>query len=115
MPISKEKILETRWSLSKEKHMRSLNENPKNDRLAGLRVAITGGTSGLGSALVREFVAGGAAVAFVARGRERVESVAREEGAAGIVGDVANKEDIYPIAMQIVGRLGGLDILINNA
>src|SRR5262249_9198215 len=54
-------------------------------------------------------------VAFVARGSERVERVAREYGAHGIVGDVARKEDIYPIALQIVGRLGGLDVLVNNA
>ena len=49
-------------------------------------------------------------------GRERVERVAREHaGAHGIVGDVSLKDEIYPIAMQIVGELGGLDVLINNA
>jgi NAD(P)-dependent dehydrogenase (short-subunit alcohol dehydrogenase family) len=36
-------------------------------------------------------------------------------GAHGIAGDVARKDEIYPLAMQIVGRLGGLDVLINNA
>jgi len=85
------------------------------DPLAGLRVAITGGTSGLGLALVREFGARGARVAFVARDRVRVERIAAATGAHGIVGDVARKEDIHPIAMQVVGLLGGLDILINNA
>jgi NAD(P)-dependent dehydrogenase (short-subunit alcohol dehydrogenase family) len=79
-------------------------------------VAITGGTSGLGRALVREMRQRGAKVAFVARGRERVESVARDEpGAFGIVGDVARKDDIYPMATQILGNLGGLDVLVNNA
>ena len=86
------------------------------DPFAGLRVAITGGTSGLGLALVHEFLAGGARVAFVARRREGVERVAREHpGALGIVGDVSVKDDIYPIALQIGGELGGLDVLINNA
>jgi NAD(P)-dependent dehydrogenase (short-subunit alcohol dehydrogenase family) len=86
------------------------------DPFSGLRVAITGGTSGLGLALVRELVSRGARVAFVARTRERVEQVARENpGAHGIVGDVSMKEDIYPIAIQITGELGGLDVLINNA
>jgi NAD(P)-dependent dehydrogenase (short-subunit alcohol dehydrogenase family) len=61
------------------------------DCLAGLRVAITGGTSGLGLALVREFLARGARVAFVARGRHRVEQVAQNELAHGIVGDVSAK------------------------
>jgi NAD(P)-dependent dehydrogenase (short-subunit alcohol dehydrogenase family) len=80
-----------------------------------LRVAITGGTSGLGLALVREFIGRGAQVAFVARTRVRVEQVAKESGAHGIVGDIAAKDDIYPIAMQILAELGGLDVLINNA
>ena len=88
----------------------------RHDILRGARVAITGGTSGLGLALVRECVARGATVAFVARTRARVESVAREvAGAYGVVGDVAKKNDIHPIALQILGRLGGVDVLVNNA
>jgi NAD(P)-dependent dehydrogenase (short-subunit alcohol dehydrogenase family) len=84
--------------------------------LAGLRIAITGGTSGLGLALVREWHARGAAVAFVARTKENVERIAAElPGAAGIVGDVSKKEDIHPIALQILGRIGGLDVLVNGA
>jgi NAD(P)-dependent dehydrogenase (short-subunit alcohol dehydrogenase family) len=83
---------------------------------AGVRVAITGGTSGLGLALVQELLRRGARVAFVSRTRERVQTVAQENtGAHGIVGDVSVKADIYPIAMQITGELGGLDVLINNA
>jgi NAD(P)-dependent dehydrogenase (short-subunit alcohol dehydrogenase family) len=82
----------------------------------GLRVAITGGTSGLGLALVRELLGRGAHVAFVARGRDRVERIAREHpGAHGIVGDVSLKEDIHPIAIQVIGELGGVDVLVNNA
>ena len=82
----------------------------------GLRVAITGGTSGLGLALVRELLGRGARVAFVARTRERVERVARDNiGAHGIAGDVASRDDIYPVALQVVGELGGLDVLVNNA
>ncbi len=86
------------------------------DVFGGLRVAITGGTSGLGLALVRELLGRGARVAFVARTRERVGQVARENvGAHGIVGDVSAKEDIYPVALQVTGELGGLDVLVNNA
>ena len=82
----------------------------------GLRVAVTGGTSGLGLALVRELHRRGARVAFVARGRERVERLARQlPGTHGIVGDIAAKDDIYPVALQMLGELGGLDVLINNA
>lgn len=86
------------------------------DPCEGARVAITGGTSGLGLALVRELLGRGARVAFVARTRERVEQVALEHrGAHGIVGDISSRDDIYPIAVQVVGELGGLDVLINNA
>ena len=85
------------------------------DTIARLRVAITGGTSGLGLALVREFVAHQARVAFIARGRAQVERIAAATGAHGIVGDVACKEDIHRIALQVLGLLGGLDCLINNA
>jgi NAD(P)-dependent dehydrogenase (short-subunit alcohol dehydrogenase family) len=81
-----------------------------------IRVAVTGGTSGLGLALVHLLHERGARVAFVARHRDRVEQIAREHpGTHGIVGDVASKNDIYPIALQILGELGGLDLLINNA
>jgi NAD(P)-dependent dehydrogenase (short-subunit alcohol dehydrogenase family) len=83
--------------------------------LAGLRIAVTGGTSGLGLALVRLLTARGARVAFVARTGAAVERTANETGAFGIVGDVGRKDDIYPIALQVTGNLQGLDVLINNA
>jgi len=89
---------------------------PTPHTLEGLRVAVTGGTSGLGLALVEALHRRGAAVAFVARGAEGVAAVARRfPGTHGIVGDVAKKEDTHRLAMQITGALGGLDVLINNA
>lgn len=84
--------------------------------LQAIRIAITGGTAGLGLALVREWARRGARVAFVARTRDAVERVAAEHrGSIGIVGDVSRKEDIHPIALQVLGGLGGLDVLVNNA
>src|SRR5262245_52924636 len=84
--------------------------------LSGLRVLVTGGTSGLGLALVRELAASGSKVAFVARGGDRVERLTRElAGTHGIVADVSAKTDIHQIALQALGELGGLDVLINNA
>jgi NAD(P)-dependent dehydrogenase (short-subunit alcohol dehydrogenase family) len=80
-----------------------------------LRVAITGGTSGLGLALLREFRRRGARVAFVARTAAAVAEISQRHGAYGIVGDVARKDDIHPIALQITATLGGLDVLVNNA
>ena len=86
------------------------------EHFANLRVAITGGTSGLGLALVNQLHRRGARVAFIARGPERIQHVAHDHpGTFGIAGDVSSKDDIYPIALQILGSLGGLDVLINNA
>ena len=81
-----------------------------------LRVAITGGTSGLGLALVSALWERGADVAFIARTARSVDAVARAyPGAHGIVGDVASKDDIHRLALQVAGNLGGLDVLVNNA
>jgi NAD(P)-dependent dehydrogenase (short-subunit alcohol dehydrogenase family) len=81
-----------------------------------LRVAVTGGTSGLGLALVEALSARGDAVAFVARDAARVRAVAaRVAGSHGIVGDVTRKGDAHPIALQVGGALGGLDVLVHNA
>jgi NAD(P)-dependent dehydrogenase (short-subunit alcohol dehydrogenase family) len=87
-----------------------------NTSLQGLRVVITGGTSGLGRALVAELRNRGARVAFVARTRDGVERTTREwPDVHGIVGDVSRKDDTHPIAIQALGVLGGLDVLVNNA
>ena len=80
-----------------------------------LRVAVTGGTSGLGLALVRLLATRGASVAFVARTAASVKRTAAATSTHGIVGDVGRQEDIHSIALQITGGLGGLDVLINNA
>ncbi len=91
-------------------------DDPLRNPFADIRVAITGGTSGLGLALVRELLNRGAKVALVARSRDGVERVMQElPDAHGIVGDVSRKEDMHPITMQILGAIGGLDVLINNA
>jgi NAD(P)-dependent dehydrogenase (short-subunit alcohol dehydrogenase family) len=95
-----------------DKIMSNQNDIPR----PPLRVAITGGTSGLGHALAEAFAARGDRVAFVARGADRVaRTAAALAGSHGIVGDVAQKTDAHAIALQIGGALGGLDVLVNNA
>ena len=83
--------------------------------LKGLRVAVTGGTSGLGLALVRNLTDRSARVAFVGRRSGLVERLARETGVCGIIGDLGREEDIHPMAIEIAWSLGGLDALVNNA
>src|SRR5262245_33459320 len=84
--------------------------------LSGLRVAVTGGTSGLGLALVEILRRSGARVAFLARHADRVREVARvNPGTHGIVGDVSRKSETHVLAGSILAALGGLDVLIHNA
>ncbi len=92
----------------------SIDRKP-NRQLHGLRVAVTGGTSGLGLALVEHFARSGADVAFVARTESAVAHTGKETGAHGVVGDVGSIDDIYRIATEVLGVLGGLDVLVNNA
>ncbi|WP_118180648.1 SDR family oxidoreductase [Paraburkholderia phosphatilytica] len=97
-------------------HTSTHSPSPGARDLSGVRVAITGGTSGLGLALVDALRERGAKVAFIARTAARVAQVsATRADVAGIVGDIADKDAIYPLALQIAGLLGGLDVLINNA
>ena len=88
---------------------------PDYNKLRDLRIALTGGTSGLGLALVRLTAKHGARTAFLARTPAAVDRTALETGAYGILGDIGLKDDIYPVALQITALLGGLDVLINNA
>jgi NAD(P)-dependent dehydrogenase (short-subunit alcohol dehydrogenase family) len=95
---------------------RERNNDMDKHTFGGRRVAVTGGTSGLGLALVDAFAQAGAHVAFVARDAHRVNAVAlRRPGTHGIAGDVSDKESIHAIALQVTGALGGLDLLVNNA
>lgn len=84
--------------------------------LSSWRVAVTGGTSGLGLALVEQLHEAGAPVAFIARDGWRVAEVAaRLPGTHGITGDVSLKGDTHRLALQVNAALGGLDVLVHNA
>lgn len=89
--------------------------------LAGKAVLITGGSTGIGAALVRAFAALGSRVAlhYNASG-EAAEALARELGEAGgevvlVRGDVSVSADVERIVEEAAGHFGRLDGLINNA
>jgi NAD(P)-dependent dehydrogenase (short-subunit alcohol dehydrogenase family) len=97
-------------------HSLETTMNDDEESLRGLRVAVTGGTSGLGLALVQALARRGARVAFVARDPKRVADVAaRVPGSHGIDGDVSRKSETHALAIRIAAALGGLDVLIHNA
>lgn len=89
---------------------------PQGHPFAGLRVALTGGTSGLGLALLRALREHGAQVAFIARDAERVaRTAAAHPGSRGIAGDVSDKQQTHGLALQLASAFGGVDLLIHNA
>jgi len=89
-------------------------------RLHGKRVVITGGSTGIGAAVVRRFVAEGAAVAILDVNTGSAEALAADishQGSTAFaigcdVGDVAAVADAVEAA---AGRLGGIDVVMANA
>ncbi|XP_015280691.1 PREDICTED: 17-beta-hydroxysteroid dehydrogenase 14-like [Gekko japonicus] len=93
-------------------------------RYPGKVVIVTGGTSGIGSAIVREFVHQGANVVFCSRasGAEEGQAMQRDLQASGCPGDVfyqvcdvKNESDIKRLISVTIQRYGCLDCLVNNA
>src|SRR5438105_14592225 len=81
---------------------------------------ITGSSSGIGAATARRLAAEGAAVALVARRRDRLEELAASIGGDGgtalaVEADVTSEERATAAVEQAVAGLGRLDIVINNA
>ncbi len=76
---------------------------------------VTGGTSGIGAAIVREFVREGARVAFVGRNQARGAALARETDAHFYAADVADPAVPDAIVERACADLGALSILVNNA
>ena len=78
---------------------------------------ITGGTSGLGLATAKRFVAEGAYVFITGRRQPELDSAVREIGdnATGIRGDISNLSDLDHLFSAIKQTKGRLDILFANA
>lgn len=79
------------------------------------RFLITGGSQGIGAALVAQARAQGHEVVFTGRDQGRVDRVAAESGAVGLRADVARGDDNRRTVEAAVGRMGGIDVLVNNA
>ncbi len=89
-------------------------------RLAGTVALVTGASSGIGEATARALAAEGAAVALVARRRERLDAVAQEIRAGGghalaVAADITDILQAEEAVRLVVAEFGRLDTLINNA
>jgi citronellol/citronellal dehydrogenase len=90
------------------------------DANAGLIALVTGGGTGLGRAIAREFARTGASLLIAGRRREPLEEVRAELEAAGsaclaVPTDVREPEQVGALVDAAMDRFGRIDVLVNNA
>jgi NAD(P)-dependent dehydrogenase (short-subunit alcohol dehydrogenase family) len=88
--------------------------------LAGKRVLLTGASSGIGESAAEQFARHGATVVAVARRQDLLDELVgriTESGgnATAIPCDLSDLDAVDALAADVEQRLGGVDILINNA
>ncbi|MER8031981.1 SDR family oxidoreductase [Streptomyces bauhiniae] len=79
------------------------------DSLKGRRALVTGGTKGVGAAVARRLARAGATVLVTARSRP--DDVAASEI---VTADLATSEGAATVVDEVLRRVGGVDILVNN-
>jgi NAD(P)-dependent dehydrogenase (short-subunit alcohol dehydrogenase family) len=80
------------------------------------RVAVvTGGSSGIGEAIARRLAGRGWQCVLLARGLERLETVAGSIGAEAEQCDVADRGQVDRVAAQVLERHPRIHLLVNNA
>jgi 3-oxoacyl-[acyl-carrier protein] reductase len=79
------------------------------------KILITGASQGIGAALVEQARAAGHQVTFTGRDRARLDALAAKTGGHGLVADVTSGADNQRTVDEALTRMGGLDVLVNNA
>ena len=80
------------------------------------KVLISGGSRGIGAALVRAFRAQGDAVVFLYRAsKDAAIALARETGAIAIQCDVSSPEQVRRAVVEATQAMGGITVLVGNA
>lgn len=80
------------------------------------RVLITAGAGGIGLALAKAFAANGARVHIADVNAEAVQEITGANPAiTGSVGDISKSADLDVLFQDVQAKLGGLDVLVNNA
>ena len=86
-------------------------------RLEGKIAVVTGGSSGMGLATAKQFVAEGATVVITGRRQDRLDEAVSEIGGAieGFQGDIANLADLERLRARIAQTHGRIDVIFANA
>lgn len=86
-------------------------------RISGKVAIVTGGTSGIGTDIVKRFISEGARVAFTGRNTERGQRIETELGDAALFleHDVSKEADWQRVIQKTIEKWGQLDILVNCA
>jgi 3-oxoacyl-[acyl-carrier protein] reductase len=79
------------------------------------RFLVTGGSQGIGAAIVARARSAGHQVVFTGRHQPLIDAVAQHTGAVGVRADVAVAADNARTVEVCVAQMGGVDVLINNA
>ncbi|MBR6603228.1 MAG: 3-oxoacyl-ACP reductase FabG [Clostridia bacterium] len=80
------------------------------------KIIITGGSRGIGAAMVKKFALEGDKVAFIYKScHEEANKLTEELGAMGICADIGSASECKRAASLAIEKLGGVDVLINNA
>jgi 3-oxoacyl-[acyl-carrier protein] reductase len=79
------------------------------------RFLITGGSQGIGAAMVELACRAGHQVVFTGRNEQLIEAIARKTGAYGLRADVSVADDNARSVDACAERMGGVDVLVNNA
>ncbi|MFR9727779.1 SDR family oxidoreductase [Saccharopolyspora sp. MS10] len=91
--------------------MTTIERGSAAQELKGKRALVTGGTRGIGAAIVRRFVEEGAEV--LAAARSVPDTV--PEGAGFVAADLRTPDGVEAFAAAALERLGGVDVLVHNA
>lgn len=84
-------------------------------KLEGARILITGGSSGLGKEMAKVLKNAGANIVITGRDADKVSRVASELNVFGLAADASLEADVLKTFVFVKDKLGGLDVLINNA
>ncbi|MCC7124214.1 MAG: SDR family NAD(P)-dependent oxidoreductase, partial [Acidobacteria bacterium] len=83
--------------------------------MASRRFLVTGGSQGIGAAIVEQARAAGHQVVFTGRDEALLKAVAEKTGAHAVRADVTSADDNARVVQACIDRMGGVDVLINNA